>query len=86
MENIIRDLIPDVWKREATKQSLDKIHDMQFDLKYEALMKEKNQPVTQELLKLPEEALRPKLFRQYNATFIEVPPRVCEIESRQKAH
>ena len=66
VENIIRDLIPDVWKREATKQSLDKIHDMQFDLKYDALMKEKNQPVTQELLKLPEEALRPKLFRQYN--------------------
>lgn len=66
VENIIRDLIPDVWKRESTKQALDKIHDMQFDLKYEALMKEKNQPVTQELLKLPEEALRPKLFRQYN--------------------
>ena len=26
--NIVRDLIPDVWKREATKQSLDRIHDM----------------------------------------------------------
>ena len=42
LENIIRDLVPDVWKREAMKMSLDKIHDMQFDLKYEELMKEKN--------------------------------------------
>ena len=75
MENIVRDLIPDVWKREATKQSLDKIHDMSFDLRYEALMKEKNQPVTQELIKLSEEELRPKLFRKFNLTLIEVPPR-----------
>ena len=52
VNNIVRDLIPDVWKREATKQSLDKIHDMSFDLKYEALMKEKNRPATQELIKV----------------------------------
>ena len=75
MENIIRDIIPDVWKREATKQSLDKIHDMQFDLKYEALMKEKSQPVTQELLKLPLEQIRPKLFREHNQIIIDFPPR-----------
>jgi len=66
VENIIRDLIPDVWKREATKQSLDKIHDMQFDLKYEALMKEKNLPVTQELIKLPFDQIKPKSFKDHN--------------------
>ena len=76
--NIVRDLIPDVWRREATKQSLDKIHDMSFDLKYEALKKEKNQPVTQELIKVTELELEPKPFRQYNITRIAVPPRYKE--------
>ena len=60
VNNIVRDLIPDVWKREATKQSLDKIHDMSFDLKYEALLKEKNRPVTQDLIKVSVHELEPK--------------------------
>lgn len=42
IDHIIQDLIPSLWKREATKQSLDKVHDNEFNLKYEALMKENN--------------------------------------------
>ena len=51
LENIIRDLIPDVWKREATKMTLDKIHDTQFDLKYEELMKSKGMQIPHEMKK-----------------------------------
>ena len=81
LENIIRDLIPDVWKRESTKQSLDKIHDMQFDLKYEALMKEKNQAVTQELIKLPLQQIQPKVFEEHNTIMIDVPKRQSEMKA-----
>lgn len=76
--NVVRDLIPDVWKREAIKQSLDKIHDMTFDQRYEALMKEKNMPIKQELIKMTVDELEPRPFEQYNRTLIEVPPRYKE--------
>ena len=34
---VLAKLLPQTWKREATKQSLDLIHDAQFDRQYEAM-------------------------------------------------
>lgn len=31
---VLLDLLPNLFRREATKQSLDKIHDAKFDLAY----------------------------------------------------
>ena len=39
---LIQDLIPNLWNREATKESLDKIHDYTFDLKYEERKRQRN--------------------------------------------
>ena len=43
---VVAKLLPQTWEREATKQSLDKIHDAQFDRMYEAMLKEKGLPTT----------------------------------------
>lgn len=38
---ILKELIPQVWRREANKQILDRVHDAKFDLMYEKMLKEK---------------------------------------------
>lgn len=38
---VVAKLLPDTWKREAIKQSLDRVHDATFERQYEAMMKEK---------------------------------------------
>ena len=39
---VVTKLLPQTWKREVVKQSLDLIHDAKFDRQYEAMLKEKN--------------------------------------------
>ena len=75
LDNIIRDLIPDVWKREATKMSLDKIHDAQFDLRYEELMKSKGQAITHEMKKHTLADLQVRNFQEHNDIVLKVRPR-----------
>ena len=58
--------------------SLDKLHDMQFDLKYEELMKSKGQPITHEIKKYTKADLEPRNFKDYNDIIISVPPRYSE--------
>jgi len=60
---VLTKLLPSTWQREATKQTLDRIHDQLFDRQYEAMLKEKNLPNTQTLVPRTREELVPqKLF------------------------
>jgi len=36
------DMLPKIWNREAVKKALDVAHDAEFDLRYDAMCKEKN--------------------------------------------
>ena len=38
---ILRGVLPDLWTREAHKQALDRVADAKFDLRYEAMCKER---------------------------------------------
>ena len=38
---VVVKLLPATWKREATKQALDRVHDACFERQYEAMLKEK---------------------------------------------
>ena len=55
----IAQLLPKTWQREATKQSLDKIHDEQFELAYQAMLKENNIENKQEMRNSKKEELLP---------------------------
>lgn len=46
---VVTKLLPSTWKREATKQALDRVHDYKFDRMYEAMLKEKSIVCTQKL-------------------------------------
>ena len=35
-------MLPKMWNREAVKKALDVAHDAEFDLRYDAMCKEKN--------------------------------------------
>lgn len=37
---MLQELLPEVWTREATKQSIERISDAKFDLQYEQMCKE----------------------------------------------
>jgi len=67
-------LLPSTWKREATKQALDRVHDQQFDRMYEAMLKEKNIPNAQKLPVMTREQLLPqKLINNYVVVKIALP-------------
>ena len=60
---VVAKLLPATWEREATKQSLDRVHDAQFDRMYEAMLKEKGLSNNNVPAPLPREKLLPqKLF------------------------
>lgn len=48
---IIKDLLPMVWRREATKQVIDRAHDAKFDALFEKMLKEKGLPVSKQTAK-----------------------------------
>ena len=55
--------------------SLDKIHDTQFDLKYEELMKSKGMKIPHEMKKHALSDLQVRGFKDHNDIIIAVPPR-----------
>ena len=60
VKHVVAQLLPNVWRREATKQALDRVHDSIFERKYEAMLQEhKLQPSHPPRL-LPPESLVPK--------------------------
>ena len=71
---VVAKLLPQTWKREATKQSLDMIHDAKFDRQYEAMLKEKNIQSEQQLVPLTKEKLMPKKLFDYVTPKIQLPP------------
>ena len=65
MNFVLAKLLPQTWKREATKQSLDLIHDAQFDRMYEAMCQQNNVPCQQKFDNLPKEKLMPQNLKDY---------------------
>ena len=71
---VLAKLLPQTWKREATKQSLDMIHDSKFDQMYQNMCQEKNVPCQQKFEPLPMEKLMPKNLFDYVKVKITLPP------------
>ena len=63
--------------------TLDKIHDTQFDLKYEELMKSKGMQIPHEMKKHSLADLQVRSFKDNNDIIIAVPPRQSEIDMYQ---
>lgn len=57
---VVVKLLPGVWKREAIKQSLDRLHDNAFERQYEAMMKEKGLTPSQPKREFTRESLQPQ--------------------------
>jgi len=70
---VVVKLLPDVWKREAIKQSLDRLHDCAFERQYEAMMKEKGLTPSQPKREFPRESLQPQKLLDYVKVKIALP-------------
>ena len=62
VNNLLLDLLPNLFRREAIKQSLDKAHDLKFDIAYEQRCKENGVIPTVSFEKKQKEDLLPKKF------------------------
>ena len=75
VDYVLANLLPQIFNREAIKQSLDLVHDSKFDMQYQAMMQEKGLPVPdhafKNIRKLDE--LRPKTLEQFPNIQIMVP-------------
>jgi len=69
---VVAKLLPGTWKREATKQVLDRIHDRTFEENYLAMLKEKNLTDTRSV-KPAVKSLVPKKLNDFVQVKIKLP-------------
>lgn len=70
---VVARLLPDTWKREAIKQSLDRVHDACFERRYEAMMKEKGLTPSHPKREFKKEYLQPQKLFDYVKVKIALP-------------
>lgn len=70
---VVAKLLPGTWKRESTKQVLDRIHDRTFEENYLAMLKGKNLTDTRSVKPTVSKSLVPKKLFDFVKVKIKLP-------------